>query len=194
MKIRYSLIVGGLLIIVGLVIGSKSFVNYLEQKNSQPFISAASLAQINKEKTNSSAPTVSGIPTHISIPADNISDNVDPGVYNPKTQTWSLSLTDAEYATVTVPPNNKGGNTFIYGHNRRAVFNRLLDTTIGDEAIVSTANNHTFTYRLVSDGIVAQTNMSLFTYTGKPILTLQTCSGLFYVNRQLFVFDLVSYT
>jgi hypothetical protein len=34
------------------------------------------------------------------------------------------------------------------------------------------------------------TDATLFEYKGKPILTIQTCSGVWYQNRQLFTFDL----
>ena len=192
MKLKIYILVGVLLIVAGFIINSPNFVSFFEIQNSTPFLTPAQVAQIEKENNNSKKPTIFGIPTFISIPSVNIADNVDPGVYNPKTQTWSSSLTDAEYATITPPANNLSGNTFIYGHNRWAVFYKLLRINIGDEAIVTTTNNHTFTYKLVAEKITQPNDLSLFKYKGPPILTLQTCSGEFYQNRQFFIFNLVN--
>jgi LPXTG-site transpeptidase (sortase) family protein len=136
------------------------------------------------------AATVSGTPTHISIPSVDISVDIEPGYYDKTSKTWTLSTTKAEYATITPQANNGGGNTFIYGHNRWAVFYKLLKVQPGDEAIVSTANGHTFTYKMTGQKVTQPTDNSLFRYQGPPILTLQTCSGLWYQNRSLFVFSL----
>jgi len=194
-RVRYLVILGSLLILAGLFIGSHLFLQLIEDKNSQPFISASQLSEIDKTSAaKANKPVVSGTPDHITIPSVNISIPVDLGVYDKKSQTWSLSLTDAEYATVTPQPNNIGGNTFIYGHNRWAVFYKLLNISPGGEAIVSTTNNHSFTYKLIAEKVTNPNDLSVFSYKGKPILTLQTCSGLFYQNRQFFIFSLVSYT
>lgn len=194
MKLKIYVLIGVLLIVAGFIINSPNFVNFFEAENSTPFLTPAQVTQIEKEKNSSKKPTISGIPTYLTIPSVNIAVNVDPGVYYPKTQTWSLSLTDAEYATITPPANNLSGNTFIYGHNRWAVFYKLLKINIGDEAIVNTANGHTFTYKLVAEKVTQPNDLSLFKYKGPPILTLQTCSGDFYQNRQFFIFNLVSAT
>lgn len=195
MKQRIITVLGVLLIIFGLFIGSKTFLGLVEAKNSQPFLNSSTISKIDKNSiVKSSKPLVSGVPSHISIPSVGISIPVDLGTYNQKSQTWSLSLTDAEYATVTPEPNNLSGNTFIYGHNRWAVFYKLLKIQVGDTATVTTTNNHSFTYKLVSTKVTNPNDLSVFTYKGSPILTLQTCSGEFYQNRQFFVFNLVSYT
>jgi LPXTG-site transpeptidase (sortase) family protein len=136
------------------------------------------------------AATISGTPTHIAIPSVDISVDIEPGYYNKSNQTWTLSSSKAEYATITPKANNGSGNTFIYGHNRWAVFYKLLKVRPGDEAIVTTANNHTFTYKLVRQKVTQPTDNSLFGYQGPPILTLQTCSGLWYQDRSLFIFNL----
>lgn len=131
------------------------------------------------------------MPDHIYLPGVDISVDIEPGYYNKASQTWTLSSTRAEYATVTPQPNNGNGNTFIYGHNRWEVFYKLLKVQPGDEAIVTTTNNHKFVYKLASRRDTSPTDNSLFAYQGPPILTLQTCSGLWYQNRSLFVFNFV---
>ena len=185
-KLRFYVFIGLFLILAGLLMGSGHFIQYWQQKNSQPVF-----AQSIPQSTAPSKATISGFPAHITIPSVDISVDIDPGYYNTKSQQWSLSLTKAEYATITPLANNGGGNTFIYGHNRWAVFYKLLKVQAGDQAIVTTTNNHTFTYQMSAERDTKPTDTSLFTYKGPPILTLQTCSGFWYQNRSLFVFKLV---
>jgi len=137
------------------------------------------------------AVVIQGKPVRIVIPAVNIDVQIDNGIYYPKSKTWSLSLTKAEYALMTPEPNNQGGNTFIYGHNRREVFNRLPQLPVGQYVYVYTDNNHIFTYQYRSHYETNPNDNSLFSYKGAPILTLQTCTGLWYQNRDLMTFDLV---
>jgi len=186
-SLRFYSLVGLFFILAGLLLSSQHLMQYWQQKNSQPFFASSAHQPASQLKK----PTISGIPAHIDIPGVGISDDVESGYYNKSSQVWSLSLTKAEYATVTPEPNNGNGNTFIYGHNRWAVFYKLLNAQPGDEAIVTTTNNHKFIYKMVSRRDTKPTDTSLFSYQGPPILTLQTCSGLWYQNRTLFVFNLV---
>lgn len=184
--LQFYLIVGLFFVLAGLLLGSPHWIQQLRNSNSQPAF-AADIAQSNGAKKA----TISGTPSHITIPTVNISIDVEPGYYNKSSQTWTLSTTKAEYATVTPPANNGGGNTFIYGHNRWEVFYKLLRVQPGDEAIITTANHHTFVYKMTGRRDTNPHDDSLFRYQGSPILTLQTCSGLWYQNRSLFVFNLV---
>ncbi|HEY5153031.1 MAG TPA: sortase [Candidatus Saccharimonadales bacterium] len=179
--------VGLFFILAGLLLSSQHLLQTWQQRNSQPFFTPPTHQAVTQLKK----PTISGVPAHIDIPGVDISDDIEPGYYNKSTQAWTLSLTKAEYATVTPEPNNGNGNTFIYGHNRWAVFYKLLKVQPGDEAIITTTNNHKFIYKMVSQRDTKPTDTSLFSYQGPPILTLQTCSGLWYQNRTLFVFNLV---
>ncbi|HET7060393.1 MAG TPA: sortase [Candidatus Saccharimonadales bacterium] len=183
--LRFYLYIGLFFVLAGLLLGSPHFIQQWQSDNSQPVFAAG--AQANGAKKA----TISGMPSHISIPGVDISVDVEPGYYNKSSQAWTLSTTKAEYATITPEANNGGGNTFIYGHNRWAVFYKLLQAQPGDEAIVTTSNHHTFIYKMVGRRDTNPHDDSLFRYQGPPILTMQTCSGLWYQNRSLFVFNLV---
>ncbi|HSX44978.1 MAG TPA: sortase [Candidatus Saccharimonadales bacterium] len=135
--------------------------------------------------------TIQGIPTRIVVPAEAIDLQVDKGYYNETTRTWSLSGTHAQYAVMTAQANNVGGNTFIYGHNNHKVFGKLLKIKAGDVVIIYTDNGHKFYYSYRTESDVKPDDTSLFNYQGPPILTVQTCSGAWYQNRRLFVFDLI---
>ena len=135
--------------------------------------------------------TIEGQPNHITIPSLHMSLPVINGYYSTYTKEWTLTLSEVQYATITPPPNNASGNTFLYGHYRPEVFYYLHNIAIGADAIVTTTNGHTFTYQLTKVTVVNPNDDSLFTYKGPPILTLQTCTGAFFQYRQLFTFKLI---
>ncbi len=134
---------------------------------------------------------ISGNPIALNIPSLNIDLSIIPGYYNAKTGVWTLSLDKAQYATVTPEPNNQSGATFIYGHYRKAVFASLHNIQPSALAIVTTDNGHAFYYQLASVQVVSPTDSAaVFAPSSQPKLILQTCTGLFYQNRQLFDFTL----
>ncbi len=136
--------------------------------------------------------TITGKPSRLIIPSLNKDLPVADGVYDAKTGQWSLSLNQAHYALMTVQPNDKQGNTLIYGHYRPEVFATLHTIQPGATVQVMTSNGHAFTYKYVGSKTVAPTDTSILGYEGKPMLTIQTCTGAFMQNRQLFSFDLVN--
>ncbi|HVV25966.1 MAG TPA: sortase [Candidatus Saccharimonadales bacterium] len=135
--------------------------------------------------------SLEGQPVLLKIPSLNMTLPIINGAYDAKTHQWTLSLDKVQYAVMTPLPNNQAGNTFLYGHYRSEVFARLHEIPAGAQASVDTQNGHTFTYQLTSVRVTSPTDTSLFKYKGPPILTIQTCSGLFFQHRQLFTFKLV---
>jgi LPXTG-site transpeptidase (sortase) family protein len=178
------------LIIIGLLIAGFSLFSVWWSQRSA--IKPLPISQVlnNKKPKDDGTPTISGTPTHLAIPSVSIDLDVIPGYYYPKTQSWTLSLDKAQYAVMTAKANNKSGDTFIYGHYRWGVFYNLPKIQPGAQVVLTTDNDHTFTYTFKSSTITTPDNTSLFTYKGKPILILQTCTGVHFQNRQLFVFDL----
>lgn len=139
-------------------------------------------------ETNTSIPYITGNPTRLVIEGLGIDLQVAPGIYDKKTSQWSLSLDKAHFAELSSTPNNKGGNSFIYGHNRKGVLNSLPSIQMNQEAKIYTDNGLIFNYTFVGAVEVSPNDTSIFNYQGEPILTIQTCSGSFYQNRQLFTF------
>lgn len=136
---------------------------------------------------------VTGEPVEISIPSLNIDLQVIPGVYNAKTGEWNLTLDKAQFATPSVQPNNETGNTLIYGHYRPEVFAYLHLIKPGAQAIITTDNGFKFTYTFQNSVAYDPTDTSIFTYQGAPRLTIQTCSGTFMQNRQMYYFQYDGY-
>lgn len=190
MKLRYKLTVGSFFILAGLLLAYQPIMDNWRLHHQGPAAQAPNRDPQLLTATKSES-TITGKPVRIVIPAVNIDVQIDDGIYYPKSKTWSLSLTKAEYALMTPMPNNQAGNTFIYGHNRREVFNRLPKLSVGQIAMVYTDNNHVFTYQYRSHYETNPNDDTLFGYKGAPILTLQTCTGLWYQNRNLMTFDLI---
>jgi len=133
---------------------------------------------------------ITGKPVHLVIPSLGIDLAVADGAYNAKDGTWTLSKDKAHYALPTQQPNNESGNTLIYGHYRKGVFSSLHKLAPGAQVTVETDNGYRFTYTFQKSETVSPADTSVFTYTGAPRLTIQTCTGAFMQNRQLFYFGL----
>lgn len=189
---RYLWLLGGLIfIVVGLTLSLPQFIQTVES-NDVPKVAVSPFSHPQPvptapEFTNTE---VQGIPVWISIPGVNINVPVIKGYHNLAAQTWTLTTYAAQYAVNTPAANNVEGNTFIYGHNRKSVFESLLKIKLGDTAYLYTDNGHELEYTFQGALITTPSDDSLFKYQGPPILTLQTCSGEFYQNRQLFTFNL----
>jgi len=188
-KLRISLLSGISLLAIGLLLSANPALEYwrskhVEHVSASPFSVVASTLPPQQQY-------ISGQPVRIEIPSLKIDLKVIDGYYNANNKAWTLTRDKAQYATMTAQPNNKDGNTFIYAHNRAGVFHDLSKIKVGDKVIITTENGHTFTYKFRTSQETNPNDTTLFTYRGAPILTLQTCSGVWYQNRQLFTFDLV---
>jgi LPXTG-site transpeptidase (sortase) family protein len=159
---------------------------------------ASALVRRSPPKENaalaSSAPSaklISGQPVRLVISEAGIDLPVDEGYYRAEDNSWTLSATHAQFAMMSAISNNVSGNTFIYGHGTDAVFGALgANTPAPDtEALVYTDNNHIFSYRFDSTRkLTPKDTFVLDSYTGSPILTLQTCTGSFSEWRSMFQF------
>jgi LPXTG-site transpeptidase (sortase) family protein len=134
---------------------------------------------------------IEGTPVKLDLPTLGVTLTVAPGNYDPATKTWSISTTKAHFANLTTKPNNIQGNTLIYGHYRSNVFAPLRKLKTSELAIVTTDNGRVFYYQLSTVRTVDPTDSAdVLATDGQPTLTLQTCTGLFYEKRQLFIFNL----
>lgn len=147
----------------------------------------------NKPAEDSPAP-ISGHPVSISVPDARITDlPIVDGYYDAKRQTWTLSRDKAQFAASTVQPNDQSGLTFIYGHYRKEVFATLHIIKPGAVATITTDNGYRFTYVLRETFAVAPTATDVLSYDQAPaVLAVQTCSGAWFQNRQMFIFDFKS--
>ncbi len=187
-RIGQHISIGILFIAAGLLLGSGPLLQYWRTKHAsgafgQPLVSSHRVIKTNQ-------PLVQGKPIRVLIPSLNIDVAITDGYYYPQSRSWTLTNDKAQYATMTPYANNREGNTFIYGHSLANIFQRLPQIKPGSEVLVYTANKHKFLYKLSGSRVTNPSDTGLFDYQGPPILTLQTCTGLWYQNRYLFVFDL----
>lgn len=181
---RALFLVGLTLVGLGLFLGGYSFINsWLSQRG------ASAYALQDNPIVKNEAPLISGEPVLIDLPSVGISLPVIPGEYNPASKSWTLTKDKAQWGTITAKLNNKADATFIYAHNRKNVFYTLPKIKAGEEAIVTAGNGYKFSYKFVGSHITKPEDTSIFSYRGKPVLVLQTCTGVWYQDRQLFIFD-----
>lgn len=173
----------------GLYLGTICFVYYIVVAAIVTPILPPHIATTVIEQPKKSAPPpvkqqpefvlISGKPVRLVVPASGIDLPVDEGYYNDATGTWTLSSSHAQFAMMTLLANNHSGNTFIYGHGTDRVLGQLISKppTIGSIAEIYTDNGHVFTYTFQSSRDMTPTDTSVFSYSGPPILTIQTCTG-----------------
>ncbi len=185
MLISKKLFIGGL---GAIVVGTAGTVPtlYYSQQTPVSAVSSQAVAPVT-----AAAETITGKPVRVVVDDLDVNLYVADGVFNAKTGEWTLSQTKAHYALMTVQPNNAQGNTLIYGHALSNVFGPLLKLKPGMEARVITDNGYEFVYTFISTKAVKPTDTAILDYQGAPNLTLQTCSGVWMQNRQLFDFDFV---
>lgn len=199
--LRLISLIGGTLLVVGLIgVGPTLYFRWTHTGTAEanPISASQLFAQVDgNKKTAPNVPLVTGFPVSISIPGSrpalNINVGIIPGYYNKNTNGWTLSDTDAQFATISTQPNNISGNTFIYGHYRPNVFAYLHLITPGTIATITTNNGYQFNYKFVTTYAVSPTDTSVLSYSGDPVLTIQTCSGSFFQNRQMFIFSYDGY-
>lgn len=195
MKKRGALLITGFLCIIGGFLASYGpLQDYWQGKQVATALEVPfSEAVKSSVSTSTPAPAIeaTGKPSRLQIPSLSIDLVVEDGHYNEKAKTWTLSKDKAHYAVGTPLLNNKEGNTFIYGHNRKEVFQKLSRIKKGAEVIVTADTGKQFVYQYISAYETHPNDDTLFSYEGAPILTLQTCSGMWYQNRQLFTFNFI---
>jgi LPXTG-site transpeptidase (sortase) family protein len=189
-KRKHAAIIAGLFIVIGLI-GSLPAV-YFHVSNAGS-VSSHGMPKASAQSLDKDQPLISGQPIAISVPSVKINIPVIKGYYNQTTRDWTLTLDKAQFATPTALPNNHSGNTFIYGHARVGVFSTLPDIQKGGLAYITTDNGYKFKYAFYSTYATQPTDVSVLNYQGPPMLTMQTCSGSWYQNRQMFLFSYQGY-
>lgn len=137
---------------------------------------------------------IAGKPNRILIPRLGTDLPVTDGNYDPQKKTWTLSDNHAHYAVPSMLPNDREGNTLIYGHKYDWVFGGLKNLQPGDTMQLFGDNGHVFTYVYQSTVALKPDDNTVFRYDGKPSVSVQTCSGRWNENRQMFNFTLKQVT
>jgi LPXTG-site transpeptidase (sortase) family protein len=151
-------------------------------------LAASTSLPVELVKAQPAKQILSGKPVRIVIPGVGIDLPVEEGRYNEIDGTWSLSGYHAQFAMMSPMANNSEGNTFVYGHNNKYVFGPIKKITPGSSAQIYTDNGRIFSYIYESTYAVTPDNTSVLDYQGPSILTVQTCSGAWNEQRQMYIF------
>lgn len=128
------------------------------------------------------------IPSKLSIPAINLSVQVDQGgIVNNE---WILSPKDALYLP-TSGSLGEGYNTILYAHNTWPLFGKLSNGRKGDLIEITDTHGTIYRYKITSIENVDPKDLRSLYSSEKNILTLFTCSGWADTTRLLVRASLV---
>lgn len=183
-------LVGITISLVGLIVLTPILIIRIQQ---QEALANAATVNIPAIAPVPAPEVISGHPNKITVPSLGINLPVVDGAYNAKTGAWTLTGSSAQYALPSTLPNNDSGNTLIYGHYNKQVFSSLHNVKPGAEVYVETQNGYRFVYKFDNSEALNPADTSVFLYKGAPRLTIQTCSGVYMQNRQMYYFSFVRY-
>jgi hypothetical protein len=176
-----------------LTIGAIGALLYSPHLFRQPVWAIDQTHVVHQKPIKLSPKVITGKPVRITIPSNGIDLLIDEGIYDPATRAWTLSPNHAQFAVMTIPPNNHGGTTFIYGHGTDAVFGKIGTNPppAGTAAQIYTANGHMFSYTLQTVRNLKPNDTSILkdTSDGSPELIVQTCTGELSQWRTMFTFS-----
>lgn len=161
--------------VAGVAIFTLAFFNYLHIKR----LSFSRSPQLTDAFTVNS-----DIPVEIIIPSVNLDVRIEPGVINDNI--WQISNENAMFMAISSPPGS-GGNTVVYGHNKRRVFGSLPYVGVGQKITLKTASGKIYNYVVDKKYFVEPSRVDLISPTDEAKLTLYTCWGLFDSQRAVIV-------
>lgn len=152
---------------------------------------AANAAQL-KLASGAKAAKLQGTPNRILIPSLNIDLPVVSQSYSAVLKSWPVSASTANYATETALINNFHGQSLIYGHDIRSVFEPLLGLQPNAIVYVYTDNGHVFKYTYAGSHDVSPRQTTIVAdMANQPAgLNLITCDGAYFQYRHVMNFKL----
>ena len=183
-------IFGGVMVVLGLMGLMMAYNLSLPQPiSATPQPDATPDVELPVVKSNIVTDPVKGHPNRITIKSLKINLPVIDGYYSKGN--WTLTPTNAQFATPSKLPNNTSGTTYLYGHDTVQIFHRLHDVKDGAIAILATDNGYRFIYKFHDSVITSPLAVSEVTAASKkPRLSLQTCYGPTSADRRVFHFYL----
>lgn len=119
-------------------------------------------------------------PAQITIPSLNIDLPIEEGSIDQGV--WKVSYQNATYLDTSAPPKT-GGNTVIYGHNKKAIFGSLGAAKIGENIYIKDTKGEVYVYEIISKEFVSPDRVDLVSPTSSEELTVYTCWGIFDSQR-----------
>lgn len=120
------------------------------------------------------------LPVEVIIPSIQIDLPVDPGEI--KDGVWQISGANATFLATSAPPGT-GGNTVIYGHNKKVIFGNLPYLSVGQKISLKTKSGKIYNYEVTQKYFVGPDRVDLVSPAEYEELTIYTCWGLFDSQR-----------
>lgn len=120
------------------------------------------------------------LPVQIIIPSVGIDLPVEVGGI--KGGVWQISYDKATFLGSSAGLGT-GGNTVIYGHNKKAIFGNLPYLSLGQKIIVKTQSGELKNYEAYWKDFVKPDRVDLVSATDNEELTIYTCWGTFDQTR-----------
>lgn len=120
------------------------------------------------------------IPVEIIIPSIQIDLKVEPGQI--KDGVWLISESNATFLGTSAAPGS-GGDTVIYGHNKKAIFGNLPYLSLGQKITIKTQSGKIYNYVADQKFFVGPDRVDLVSPSSTEELTIYTCWGLFDSQR-----------
>ena len=181
--------IAGLYVATALLIAG--LVAFMAPAQNQTVVAERRVQLAQQAESISTKEEIGGTPVRLVVDRLGVDVSVKNGTYNDVTNQWTLSETDAFFATVSDEPRNRPGSTFIYGHNRPAAFGPLQAINVGDTVSVTTDSGAVLTYTYREDAVVApEFTDVLYEESEVPQLILMTCEGLWSEVRRDMYFTL----
>jgi LPXTG-site transpeptidase (sortase) family protein len=161
-----------LLISIGIFLMALGGINYYRVR----------ILSFSKTPTSASeTPSFKGIaPEKITIPSAKIDLSIEKGAIT--NGVWEISPNNATFLN-TSAGIGAGGNTVIYGHNKKAIFGNLPYVKIGEKVIITDAEGKNHEYEVYSKVFVGPDRVDLVSPTGTEEVTIYTCWGIFDSQR-----------
>lgn len=134
------------------------------------------ILSFTKTPTLQGLPFKGSAPVRILIPSVNIDLPVEVGEI--KNGVWQISDGKATFLGSSSGIGG-GGNTVIYGHNKKVIFGNLPYLSLGQKIIVKTQDGTLKAYEAYWKDFVGSDRVDLVSPTKSEELTLYTCWGFF---------------
>lgn len=89
---------------------------------------------------------------------------------------WQTNPSGASHLSSSANPGSRS-NIIIYGHNKKELFGKIKNLTLGDEVTITTKNNQSHHYKIYQVLTVSPNQVAVLASTNEEILILYTCTG-----------------
>ena len=99
---------------------------------------------------------------------------------------WEISKKGASHLNISANPS-EGGNSVIYGHNKKTIFGSLPYIRVGSPIAITNRDGQVFNYKVERKVTVKPDNLTYVLPKGEETLTIYTCTGFLDTLRSIII-------